>query len=76
MRLTRLLPDVKEYELSDGWDRPRPYQPRHGKPPMTLRTALSAAAILGNVSERYLGAGDTIAAASTARTARPSDVVS
>lgn len=56
MLLTRLLPDVSDQVLSEGWHRPAPYQARHGRPPALIRTAQSAAMMIGHVRERYLGA--------------------
>jgi hypothetical protein len=72
MLLTRLLPDANDQELSDGWRRPEPYQARHGRPPLVVRTARSASMALGHVRERYLGAGgeDVIAAPAAVRPPR------
>ncbi|MHB1593841.1 MAG: hypothetical protein ACYCO9_06190 [Streptosporangiaceae bacterium] len=67
MLLTRLLPAADYQELSDGWRRPEPYQARHGRPPLVVRTARSASMALGYVRERYLGAdGEDMVAASAA----------
>lgn len=54
MPLDWLLPDSSYLVLSEGWRRP-PYLPRHGKPPLLMRLARSAAAAIGAVRERYLG---------------------
>ncbi len=51
-----LLPDASGQVLSDGWNRTA-YRPRHGRPPIAVRTACGAATALGRVRERYLGAG-------------------
>jgi len=68
MRVGWLLPDPEHEVLFDGWKRP-PYRPRHGKPPMLLRAARSAVAVVGPVLERYLGAGDEDAVRGAARPA-------
>jgi len=57
MLLGWLLPDVGTGESLAGLRRPR-YRPRHGRPPLAVRGALSAASALGRARERYLGAGD------------------
>lgn len=57
MRFGWLLPDAGCQVLSDGWNRAA-YRPRHGKPPLAVRSAYSAATAIGRARERYLGAGD------------------
>jgi hypothetical protein len=52
-----LLPDASYQELADGWKR-NAYRPRHGRPPLAVRGAQSAAAVVGRARERYLGMGD------------------
>jgi hypothetical protein len=54
MLLSWLLPDASYQVLFEGWDRQQ-YRPRHGKPPLAVRGAYSAAAIMGRARERYLG---------------------
>jgi hypothetical protein len=57
MGLGWLLPDAGYQVLSDGWRRPA-YRPRHGKPPLAVRSAHSAAVAIGWARERYLGGSD------------------
>jgi hypothetical protein len=57
MGLGWLLPDASYQELSDGWRR-IVYRPRHGKPPLAVRSAHTAAAAFGWARERYLGASE------------------
>lgn len=54
MLFSWLLPDASYQVLSEGWDRQQ-YRPRHGKPPLVVRGAYAAAAIIGRARERYLG---------------------
>ena len=54
MRLGWLLPDASHQVLFEGWDRQQ-YRPRHGRPPLVVRGAYSAAGALGRARERYLG---------------------
>jgi hypothetical protein len=54
MRLGWLLPDASGQVLTDGWSRAA-YRPRHGKPPLTVRTAWGAAMAIGKARDRYLG---------------------
>ncbi len=49
-----LLPDASHQVLFEGWDRQQ-YRPRHGKPPLVVRGAYSAAVVIGRARERYLG---------------------
>jgi len=57
MGLGWLLPKASYQEHSEGWRRIA-YRPRHGKPPLAVRSAHSAAAAFGWARERYLGASD------------------
>ncbi len=57
MLLQRLLSDTSGQVLSDAWTRPVPYRPRHGRPPIAVRTARMATMALGHVRERHLGGG-------------------
>src|SRR5689334_20375781 len=52
-----LLPDSSYQALIEGWDRQH-YRPRHGRPPLVVRGASSAASAIGRARERYLGAPD------------------
>lgn len=52
-----LLPDASYQALIEGWDRQH-YRPRHGRPPLVVRGASSAASVLGRARERYLGAAE------------------
>jgi hypothetical protein len=54
MLLGWLLPDASYQVLFEGWDRQQ-YRPRHGKPPLVVRGAYSAAVAFGRARERYLG---------------------
>lgn len=54
MLLGWLLPDASHQVLFEGWDRQQ-YRPRHGKPPLVVRGAYSAAGAIGRARERYLG---------------------
>lgn len=56
IRFGWLLPDASGQGMSEGWNRAA-YRPRHGKPPLAVRTACSAATAIGRARERYLGAG-------------------
>lgn len=57
MRFGWLLPDASDQALSEGWRRDG-YRPRHGKPPLTVRGALTAATVVARVRTRYLGGTD------------------
>src|SRR5215813_7461076 len=52
-----LMPDAAHQALFEGWDRQH-YRPRHGRPPLVVRGAYSAANVIGRARERYLGAGE------------------
>src|SRR5258708_19837468 len=52
-----LLADASYQALFEGWDRQH-YRPRHGRPPLVVRGASSAASAIGRARERYLGAAD------------------
>jgi len=52
-----LMPDATHQALFEGWDRQH-YRPRHGRPPLVVRGAHSAASVIGRARERYLGAGE------------------
>ena len=52
-----LMPDGSHQALFEGWDRQH-YRPRHGRPPLVVRGAYSAASVIGRARERYLGAGE------------------
>jgi len=54
MLLGWLLPDAGHQVLFEGWDRQQ-YRPRHGKPPLVVRGAYTAAEAIGRARERYLG---------------------
>jgi len=54
MLLGWLLPDASYQVLFEGWNRQQ-YRPRHGKPPLVVRGAHSAATAIGKARERYLG---------------------
>ncbi len=54
MLLGWLLPDASHQVLFEGWGRQQ-YRPRHGRPPLVVRGAYSAAAAVGKARERYLG---------------------
>jgi hypothetical protein len=57
MLFSWLLPDASYQVLFEGWDRQH-YRPRHGKPPLAVRVAYFAAAVIGRARERYLGTVD------------------
>ena len=57
MLLGWLLPDAGYQELLGSWRR-HGYRPRHGRPPLAVRGALSAGAAVGRARERYLGTAD------------------
>jgi hypothetical protein len=52
-----LMPDATHQALFEGWDRQH-YRPRHGRPPLVVRGAHSAAIVIARARERYLGAGE------------------
>jgi hypothetical protein len=52
-----LMPDAAHQALFEGWDRQQ-YRPRHGRPPLVVRGAYSAANAIGRARERYLGADE------------------
>ena len=53
-----LLPDDTHHQvLYEGWDRQQ-YRPRHGKPPIMVRGAYTAATAMGRARVRYLGAAE------------------
>ena len=52
-----LLPDSTYQALLEGWDRQH-YRPKHGRPPLVIRGASSAASAIGRARERYLGSAD------------------
>jgi hypothetical protein len=52
-----LLPDANHQVLFEGWDRQH-YRPRHGKPPLMVRGAYTAAGAMGRARVRYLGAAE------------------
>jgi hypothetical protein len=54
MRFGWLLPDASHQVLFEGWDRQH-YRPRHGKPPLVVRGAYTAAEAISRARERYLG---------------------
>ncbi len=66
MLLAWLLPDASHGVLRDGWTRPA-YRPRHGRPPLVVRTALTLAAVGSAARERYLGAREEESAAGAPR---------
>ena len=57
MRFGWLLPNASYQALPEGWSRTA-YRPRHGKPPLAVRSACSAATAVSRVRERYLGVAD------------------
>jgi hypothetical protein len=57
MLFSWLLPDASYQVLFEGWDRQQ-YRPKHGKPPLAVRGAYSAAAVIGRARERYLGTAE------------------
>lgn len=57
MRFDWLLPNASYEMLSESWSRSA-YRPRHGKPPLAVRSACSAAIAIGRARERYLDAGE------------------
>jgi hypothetical protein len=60
-----LLPDAAHQVLFEGWDRQH-YRPRHGKPPIMVRGAHTAATAIGRARVRYLGTADEAGVAGTA----------
>ena len=52
-----LMPDGSHQALFEGWDRQH-YRPRHGRPPLVVRGAYTAANVIGRARERYLGVGE------------------
>ena len=53
-----LLPDDTHHQvLYEGWDRQQ-YRPRHGKPPIMVRGAYTAATAIGRARVRYLGGAE------------------
>jgi hypothetical protein len=59
MRFGWLLPDASYEALSESWTRTA-YRPRHGKPPLAVRSACTAAMAISRARERYLGAVDDV----------------
>jgi hypothetical protein len=57
MGLGWLLPDASYQVLEEGWGR-HTYRPRHGRAPLLVRTAYSAATALSRARGRYLGTVD------------------
>lgn len=72
MRFGWLLPDASYQVLFEGWDRQQ-YRPRHGKPPLVVRGAYSAAVAVGRARERYLGATEDESLAGAAGRPRSAD---
>jgi hypothetical protein len=52
-----LMPDATHQALFEGWDRQN-YRPRHGRPPLVVRGAYSAANVIVWARERYLGSSE------------------
>jgi hypothetical protein len=52
-----LLPDASDQVLFEGWDRQH-YRPRHGRPPLMVRGAYTAASAIERARVRYLGAAE------------------
>ena len=52
-----LLPDATHQVLFEGWDRQQ-YRPRHGKAPIMVRGAHTAASAIERARVRYLGAAE------------------
>lgn len=69
-----LLPDATHQVLFEGWDRQQ-YRPRHGKAPIMVRGAHTAASAIERARVRYLGAAEEEglagAAAAASGTGRP-----
>ena len=68
MGLGWLLPDASYQVLEEGWGR-HTYRPRHGRAPLLVRTAYSAATALSRARGRYLGmVDDDVVAGAGAKT--------
>ena len=75
MLFSWLLPDASYQVLFEGWDRQH-YRPRHGKPPLVVRGAYSAAAAIGRARERYLGIEEDSLSSAASRRPQRADLAS